>query len=136
MAKLSAFKIDSKAVESGEWVNPGDEYDGLEILTRGFTDAYVDAKASKVRKAALGFGGDASKLPNAIGRAITVDCLVKHTLLDVRGLSDDDGQPVTFARFVELLRDPDYSELLNAVVAAAALAGKRHKALLADDAGN
>lgn len=136
MTKLSAFKIDSKALENGEWVQPGEEYGTLEILTRGFTDAYVDAKAARMRKVALGFAGDVNKIPNAIGRAITTECLIAHVLLDVRGIEGDDGQPIGFAAFCDLLRDPDYSDLLNAVVAAAAQSGKRNKALLALDAGN
>jgi hypothetical protein len=136
MARLSSFKIDSKAREQGEWVSPGDEYGNLEILTRGFTDSYTDARAAKVRRAAMQFGGDASKIPSAVSRAISVDCMIAHVLLGVRGLEDDTGQPVEFAAFVGLLRDPDYGDLFVAAVRAASMVGMRKVADINDALGN
>jgi CTP:molybdopterin cytidylyltransferase MocA len=125
MARLSNFKIDSKAVQAGAWVSPGDEYDDLQILTRGFTDAYTDARSAKMRRAAVQFNGDQAKIPNATSRAITVDCLESHVLLDVRNLADDAGAPVLFPAFCDLLRNPDYADLLTACIKAAGQVGVR-----------
>lgn len=136
MARLASFKIDSRAREAGEWQSPGEEYDDLEILTRGFTDAYTDARAARLRRAAMGFGGDASKIPSGSARSITVECLITHCLLDVRGLVDDAGGTVTFARFCDLLRDPDYADLFVAAVRAASLVGMRRAADVQDALGN
>jgi hypothetical protein len=136
MARLSAFRVDSKAIEAGAWVKPGDEYDDLEIQTRGFTDVYTDAKAAKLRRAALQYGGDQAKIPNAVVRRVIVDCLIGHLLLDVRGLADEAGAPVAFAGFCDLLRDPDYSPLVNACIQAASTVGLIKAAVAGDDLGN
>jgi hypothetical protein len=136
MAKLSSFRQDSRAIQEGEWVRVGEEYDDLEIRTRGFTDAYFDAQAARQRKAAVGFGGDVTKLPSAIRRQINVECLIQHVVLDVRNLTHDDGRPVTKEEFYDLLRDPDYAELVIACFRAASLVGQRRAADLEEAEGN
>lgn len=136
MAKLSAFKTDSKAVAEGEWVRVGEDYDDLEIRTRGMTDAYTNARDARHRKAAVGFGGDVSKLPVEIRRRINIDCLATFLVLDVRNLTDDDGAPVTVDAFKDLLSDPDYDDLVTACYRAASQVGKRKADDLADAAGN
>jgi hypothetical protein len=136
MAKLSSFKQDAKAIAEGEWVRVGEEYDDLEIRTRGFTDAYFDAQAARQRRAAVGLGGDVSKLPSAIRRSINVDCLIQHVVLDVRNLTHDDGKPVTHDEFCDLLRDPNYAELVVACFKAAGKVGQRRTADLEDASGN
>jgi hypothetical protein len=125
MAKLSTFKTNSRALKEGEWVRPGEEYGDLEILTRGLTDTYFDAQAARQRRAAVGFGGNVDKLPVAIRRAINLDLLIEHVVLDVRNLEHDDGTKVTFDQFTQMLRDPDYAELATACFAAASLVGRR-----------
>lgn len=136
MAKLTSFKIDSRARETGEWISPGDEFDDLEIHTRGLTDSYIDARAAKMRKASLAYGGDASKIPNAKVREIVVDCLLAHCTLDVRNLTDADGSPVTFEQFGALLRTGDYPDLIDAALRAATMVGQRKASDTADAAGN
>ena len=137
MAKLSAFKTDSRAINEGEWVRVGEEYDDLEIKTRGLTDAYFDAQAAKQRRAAVGFGGDTSKLPTALRRKINIECLGQHVILDVRNLEDDvTGQPITVERFKALLEDADYGDLVTACFKAATQVGQRRAADLEEAAGN
>lgn len=136
MAKLSSFKVDSNAVKQGEWVSPGEEYDDLQILTRGFTDLYTDARAARMRRLAVGFGGDERKIPNELQREVIVDCLIKHVTLGVRNLVDDAGQPVTFAAFCDMLRNPDYADLFKAAVNAASMVGLVARQDVADALGN
>lgn len=127
MASLAKFKINSKAVNDGEWVSPGDEYDDLMIKTRGFTNAYQDARTAKMRQAARRYSGDMTKVPSAMADEITIECMIDHCLLDVKNLLDKDQQPVDIERLKELLFDPDYQkELFNAIVKAAAIAGVFH----------
>lgn len=126
MAKLALFRVNGRAVREGEWV-PVEEYGDLEILTRGFGDEYTDAQARKQRQAAKAYGGDTDRLPVKIRRQINVDCLISHVLRDVRNLEHDDGSPVTFPEFCDLLRDPDYPGLLLASFTAAAMAGARRE---------
>ena len=136
MAKLSQLKQDHAAITEGEWIRVGDEYDDLEILTRGITDLYLDAQAAKQRRAAVGFGGDVDRLPVAIRRKINVECLIAHVVLDVRNLTDDAGQPVSFAQFKELLHDRDYTPLVSACFLAASQVGRRTAADIEEASGN
>ena len=136
MAKLSTLKQDHAAITEGEWIRVGDEYDDLEILTRGITDLYLDAQAAKQRRAAVGFGGDVDRLPVAIRRKINVDCLIAHVVLDVRNLTDDAGQPINFTQFKELLHDRDYTPLVSACFLAASQVGRRTAADLEEASGN
>lgn len=123
MASIKNFRVDSKAVESGAWVSPGDEFDDLEIMTRGVTDIYNDARNAKLRRAAVRYGGDVSKIPSAISRGITVDCLIEHVLIDVRHLVDETGNQISFAQFCEMLHNADYLDLVVACLKAAAIVG-------------
>lgn len=123
MAKLGSFGRSRSAMDEGEWVSPGDEFDDLEIKTRAYNDAYTDLRALKLRREARRHGGDIGKIPNAVQRAIIVDCLVAHCLQDVRNLEDDDGTPVPFDQFAEMLKDPRYGDLFIAATAAPAKVG-------------
>lgn len=126
MAKLSDFKRNmAKVLDSGEWVNPGDEYNGLEILTKGFTDKYTDMRNNLLRRTAVQkYRGDASKITTAESRAMTIDCLEAECLLGVRNLADETGEPVTLSAFVMMLRDPDYKDLFDAALVACANVGR------------
>lgn len=137
MAKLTNFKRDSKAIAEGEWISPGEEYEDLEIMTRGYTDMYADTRASRLRRAVTTAGvRSVESLPSATVRTITVECLISHVLLDVRGLAHEDGTPVSFGEFCELLRNPDYGDLFVAAVTAASRVGMKRAEDLADALGN
>jgi hypothetical protein len=138
LAKLSSFRTDSQAIQAGEWVRVDDEYGDLEILTRGFTDAYFDAQARRQHAAARGFGGDANKLPSAIRRAINVECVIEHMVLDVRNLVDDQngGRAIPVQEFKDLLRNADYAELVVACFRAAGKVGQRRAMDLEEAVGN
>jgi hypothetical protein len=136
MARLNAFKVDSQAIEAGQWVSPGDEYDDLQLLCRGYTDVYYDAQAQKMRRAATAYGGDLAKVPNSIQRDIRIDCLIRHIVLDVKGLADENGKAVDFARFCDLLRNPDYGQLVVATMTAASMVGRQIAQDKADASGN
>lgn len=136
MAKLSTLKQDHAAITEGEWIRVGDEYDDLEILTRGITDLYLDAQAAKQRRAAVSYGGDVDRLPVATRRKINVECLIAHVVLDVRNLTDEADQPVSFAKFKELLHDRDYTPLVSACFLAASQVGRRTAADVEEAVGN
>lgn len=135
MAKLSRFRQNSAAINNGEWVPLGEEYDNLAIRTRGFVDAYWDMQAAKQRREAQKYSGDINRLPSAVRRAINVECLIATVLIDVQNLFDDDGKPVTFDGFCEFLRDPDYHELIVACFRAAGQVGQQRQAEVDDVAG-
>lgn len=132
MAKLSRFKADLARVNDGAWVTLGEEYGEIEIKTRGFTDVYNDARGAKIRRAASRYGGDALKIPQAEVRAILIELLIKHCLLDVRNLEDEKGEPVSFALFCDLLQEDQFSDLYGAALAAANLVSTEREQDLAD----
>ena len=132
MASLNKFKIDSKRVADGDWISPGEEYDDLEIKTRGFTDEYTDARNSKIRRASALYNNDPARIPTAVSRAITVECMIKYVVQDVRNLKDANEQPVNFAQFCDMLLDPDYYDLVVACIKAAAIVGVQRAADKAD----
>ena len=135
--KLSAVRRDPSVFKSGEWVHlPGDEFDGAAILTRGFTDAYMNAKNAAFRRVSSAYGG-AEKVPVEKNREVVINAMVDHVLLDVRGIEDDAGQPITLDAFVACLRDqPSYEYLYTAVIAATAMAGVKRAADIEEAAGN
>ena len=135
MRKISAFKKNPAVQAEGVWKRP-DAGEDLEIKSRGFTDEYTDAQAAKQRQAAKGFGGDTEKLPAALKRKINVECLIKHSLVDVRGLEDDAGKSVKFDAFCEMLRSGDYPALVSAAFMAAALASDERESDLKEALGN
>lgn len=134
--KLSAFKVDSKAINEGKWVRPGEETGDLEILIRGYTNAYSDARNARMRKASLPYGGDISRIPTAISTEITADCLADHLVIDVRNIVDDAGNPVSVETFRECIRSPDYPELLMAAIRAAAIVSQMRAEDTADAVKN
>ena len=135
MADLSAFRVDAKARQEGQWVRVGEEFLDLEVLVRGLTDRYTDAVAARSRQAARSYGGDVQKLPAAIARGIVVSALCDHVLLDVRNLKDGD-RDITIDEFKQLLRDENYFELVNAVLRATALVGQARAEDLMEAVGN
>lgn len=115
MAKLSDFRSNSRAIQDGAWVRVNEAvYGDLEILTRGFTDEFIDAQNAALDKAAERFDKDRSRIGNAELRAINAGLLREHLVLDVRNLSDDDDQPVSIDKFHEMLADAEFAKLSRA----------------------
>jgi hypothetical protein len=123
MAVLTAFRTDSTKIKQGDWVSPGDEYDDLEILVRGYTDEYADERAKRFRKLASRYQGDIRNVPAARQRQTVIDLMIDFLVLDVRGLCHPNGEKIGIDEFKQLLRDPDYQELVNACQKAAASVG-------------
>lgn len=123
MAKLSHFRRNSRAVQDGEWVRLEDFF-GIEIYTRGATDQYVDALNAALAAAAKPYGGDQARIPNAERRQINIELLLEYCVMDVRNLEGDDGQPLPFAEFTDMVRHPDYTDLWRACDNAASRVGR------------
>lgn len=119
MTKLSRFKADVTKINEGTWVELGEEFGALEIKTRGYTDSYNDARQSKMRRAAVQFGGDTSKLSSSATKQILVDLLIRFCLQDVRNLEDEKGDAITFDQFKELIADDAFADLYTACIVAA-----------------
>jgi hypothetical protein len=137
MARLQDFRSDTRAIADGAWVRVDEAmYDDLEILTRGFTDAFVDAQNRRLAKAAQPFSGEQTRIPNAVRRAINAGLLKDHLVLGVRNLLDEHDQPVTLEAFVEMLADPAYGRLARACFDAAGQVSVKSAEQLEHAAGN
>ncbi|MBP7339092.1 hypothetical protein [Niveispirillum sp.] len=131
MAKIGKARRDTARIKEGEWrrlfLDSDPEKDG-KILTKGYTDAYRDAVADRVRLAAEIYNGDRSKMPVSASRHIDIDMHCTHLFLDVSNVQGDDGKDLTFTQFCDVLRDPDYLELWHLAQAATASVGRRAEA--------
>lgn len=136
MAKLSTFRIDSKAKESGEWQSLGEEFGGIEVLIRGIVDEYSNAISAKMRAAAKPYNGDGRKIPAEVSTRITIEVVCDKLLLGVRGVEGEDGEPMTLDAFKRHMADPDFVDVVNAVVAAAYRVGIVRKDTMQAAAGN
>lgn len=119
MAKLSQFRSDTRALNDGMWVlvDPA-AFDDLEILSRGFTDAFIDAQTQKIAKAARPYGypreGSREKIPNSEMRQINAELLRDFLILDVRNLYDEAGEPVSIKDFHAMLFSQAFDRLSSA----------------------
>lgn len=134
MIDLKTFRRDGRAMRDGQWICPGPEYGTLEILTRAIGPRYRDHVAAAVRAAAKQHLSE-DRIPAEVRDAINTEALIATCLQDVRGLAEE-GQPVTFARFCELIRQDDFVELNNAAFIAAGLVGRQVEQATKEAVGN
>ncbi|GBQ14734.1 hypothetical protein [Swaminathania salitolerans] len=122
MARLTDLKTDSAAINDGVWVDI-EQYPGLRIRTRGYTDAFIDAQARRLAQAAEKFRNSVERIPNAVRRQINAGLLSEFLLLDVDGLYADDAETekVSLDAFRALLADPAYGQLQRCCWEAAGL---------------
>ena len=126
MESLDDLLVDESVSKDGRWVRP-DPDRPLEIKTRGFTDDYSDAQARMQRAAAKGFNGDTDRLPVAMKRDINTKCLIKHSLVDVRGCVVG-GEELNFEAFCDLIQEKRGAKLLGLAFTAAAMANAQSAA--------
>ncbi|CAO3446621.1 hypothetical protein [Azospirillum argentinense] len=134
MANLNSLKRSEKATTEGVWKRPSLDID-LEVLCRARGDSFHDKQASRQRKAAVSFGGDAEKLPVAMKRKINTRTLIDECLVDVK-FNDDDGNPVSFEEFCELILSSDYPDLTTAAFTAVEMATGEREADTKEAVGN
>ena len=120
MAKLSDFVTDPRAMLDGMWVrvDPA-KFGELEILSCGFTDEMLDARAELEWAVADRLGVDRNRLPNAEQRQVNATLLERYLIKDIRGLEDDDGKPISVEQFHRFMHQPGYENLSNAAWQAA-----------------
>ncbi|MFC0410962.1 hypothetical protein [Roseomonas elaeocarpi] len=134
--KLSAVTIVAPTDPQGDWIAPGGEFDDLEVLTVGITDAFTDAQAARHQKLARSWGGDATRAPVRLLRKANMDCLLAHSVFGLRNLKDDDGNDVPWEQVKKMVYEEQYRPLANAMFAAANLATARRAADIEDAEGN
>lgn len=123
--RLSDIKVDSKAIEQGEWIDEIPDLPGLRLKVRGTGNADFRRQQSK-----LGRRDD-------IDRVMT-QLLVDTVLIDWDGLTDDAGVPIPYSRDAaqQFLFDPDLRLLRDGVAWAANALSVRRKTDQDEDAKN
>jgi len=113
MAQLKDFRTDSKAINDGVWIRVGPEFGDIEILTRGFTDRFIDAQEALLTRAAQPYGNNRDNIPNAERRSINASLLEDYLVIDVRNLLDGE-RTVSVKDFHSMLYEPSYQQLMRA----------------------
>lgn len=130
MAKLSTFTRDPGRIAEGELIAVGQADDPFMIRTRGFSPAYRDTlarlrlKASREQNRNLQPGQiptTPDSLPPTVDDRCQAEALNEHCLIDVQGLTNDDGSAVTIDQFKQLL--PNSPGLLFLAIGAASRVG-------------
>ncbi len=136
MADLKEFQVDTRAIADGVWieVNPA-AYGDLEILSRGFTDEFVDAQNRKMTNAAEQYSGDRAQITNSQLRSINASLLEDYLVVNVRNLTSS-GQPVPVEDFHSMLYKPEFHRLARACWEAAARVTTRSVAQIETAKGN
>lgn len=120
--KLNAMKVNSRAIEAGEWVGTLPEMGDLELRVRGIGNTEYRALYTRLVDALPRTDKvDGRPTPDAAERVV-IECVVETILLDWRGVEDDVGNPVAFNKDQAraLLSDPDFRPFRDAVMVAAA----------------
>ena len=123
----------------GEWINPGDDFGGLEILTRSFTKEYTVYRDAKMRQAMRRAGVDIeAKLDPDVRAEIAIQCYLDKMFIDVRGINDTDGKtPLTAERYRVLIWEENYRPILfGAGIRAAGMVGQRAEQDIEDASKN
>ena len=134
MVDISSFRRDAAAMRDGEWVDPGPEFGGMRLKCRFLGYQYLDAVAAQTRALARQLGGEGLISSEQRSR-INVDAMIETGLIDVEGLSEG-GQAVTIERFVALLRDPNYREMVSLCFECCSRVGRQRQAAMEEAAGN
>ncbi|MBP2229666.1 hypothetical protein J2847_002965 [Azospirillum agricola] len=122
---LDDLLVDEDVYTEGRWVQP-DPDRPLKIKTKGYPDAYTNASASMQREAAKGFNYDTDRLKATHRRNINVKCLIKHSLVDVKGCTIG-GRDLSFEEFCALIQEKRGQKLLGLAFMAANMATEAQK---------
>lgn len=133
-AALDDLLVDENVFTDGVWIQP-DPDRALKIKTRGFNDAFTDAQTRMQRERAKGFNSDPKRIPSSQLRDINATCLVRHSLVDVKGCVIG-GEELSFDAFCALLQEPRGRKLLDLAFTAANMATEGLAEELADAEGN
>lgn len=127
--KLSAIKLDTALAEQGDWVENIPDLPGVRIKARGTNNAdYRVLEGRLVREIprherAEGVSpGDQDRIAGKL--------LLETVVLDVEGLTDDDGTPIKYSRALgeQLLLDPDFRVFQAGAAYAGSVVAQRRKA--------
>lgn len=135
--KLSSTVVDSAAIERGEWVDVIPGLTGIRIKARGTNNSdYRKLESQLVRDIPL--ADRIEGLSSADQDRVTGTLLLETVVLDIDGLTEDDGTPIKYSKDLgkTLFLDPDYRIWRAAGVYAGSVMSERRKSVEAQDVKN
>jgi hypothetical protein len=128
--KISDLKVDSALAEQGDWVENIPDLPGIRIKARGTNNRdYRILKAELVRE--IPRADRAESVSPADQDRIAGTLLLETVVLDVRGLTEDDGKsPITYSKELgrQLLLNPDFKVFQASAAYAGSIIARRRKA--------
>jgi hypothetical protein len=129
--KLSDMKINSAAIEQGEWIGsahgtPIPDMGDLCLKVRGLGNSDYRTLMAKLGEAVPRSKRVGGKIAPEEGDRIFVEALARTVLMDWSGVEDDDGSAIAFAPDVALkiMSNPDLAPFKHAVAWAASQVGE------------
>ena len=129
--KLSAMKINSAAIEQGEWVGskygtPIPDMGDLSLKVRGIGNSDFRVLQSKLFDATPRNERSNGRLSPEAAERVTVECLLETILIDWDGVEGDQGELLPFNKDLahKILSDRDLRPFREAVMWASAQVGE------------
>ncbi len=133
--KISEMKINSAAVEQGEWVgaaygSPIPEMGDLCLRVRGMANADFRALQTRLFEATPRSRRPNNRLVPQEADRIFTECMIETILLDWKGMLGEDDAEVPFSKALsrKLLSDADMKPFKDAVAWAASTVGEMRAA--------
>lgn len=120
--KLSDIAIDVERSEGGDWVRDIPDAGELQLKVRGLRSKDYQQRIATQMAAVPRSKRVAGRIPADVSGRIIGEAMAEHLLLDWRGLTDDNDQPLPFSKEKarQLLVDPRYTRFREWVSWAAA----------------
>lgn len=132
--KLANMKVDHKVSAEGEWIKNIPDMDDLELLVRGQSCPQARVLRAKLLRALpANVRNNPDGLPPEVVDEIEAKICAEALLLGWRNLDDT---PYTIEKALELLNDPDFVTLRDAVGWASSRVGRQAVAARGTELGN
>ena len=133
--KLSAIKVNTKAIEAGKWVDDIPEMGDLRLKVRGLGNADFNRRYDELIQAVPRAERPNNRLTPDAQRKLTAQLYAETILLGWDGLTDDDKVAIPFSAELaqEIMENPEMRDFVHAVrYAAQQVAGESADAAKAD----
>lgn len=134
--KIKDAIVDIEKENIGDWVQ-SPRYPDVWAKVRGINNVdFRRAMSESTQKARRMYGRQ--PIPTDVEERIVAKAVVKHILLDIKGLEDDSGEPIKYSPDfgMKIMTDPEFRNLADFVVWAANTIGEQIEDEIEDDIKN